>query len=127
MSGNLTTMPLRTHETAPAHPSSPVAPASAELRAVVDRVSWRFIPFLMICYGFAYLDRVNVGFAKIQMADDLHLGEAAYGLGAGVFFAGYFLCEVPSNILLQRFGARRWISRIMISWATLATRAPSRT
>jgi len=92
----------------------------AALNGIVRRVSWRFLPFLMLCYIFAYLDRVNIGFAKDSMSADFGLSAAAYGFGAGIFFLGYFLFEVPSNLLLQRFGARRWISRIMITWAIVS-------
>ncbi len=84
------------------------------------RTAWRLMPFLMLCYLCAYLDRVNVGFAKLQMMNDLALSEAVYGLGAGMFFIGYFLCEVPSNLILHRVGARRWIARIMISWGVIS-------
>ncbi len=84
------------------------------------RVSWRLIPFLMLCYVIAYLDRVNVSFAKLQMAHDVGLSEAAYGLGAGAFFVGYFLFEVPSNLMLHKVGARRWIARIMVTWGILS-------
>ncbi|HEY2000451.1 MFS transporter [Paraburkholderia sp.] len=84
------------------------------------RVAWRFMPLLFVGYVVAYLDRVNVGFAKLQMLNSLHLSEAAYGLGAGLFFIGYFLFEVPSNLLLHRLGARRWIARIMVTWAALS-------
>ncbi len=80
----------------------------------------RLIPFLFLCYVVAYLDRVNVGFAKLQMLQDLHMSETAYGLGAGIFFIGYFLFEVPSNLILHRTGARVWISRIMITWGLLS-------
>ncbi|WP_295379694.1 MFS transporter [uncultured Stenotrophomonas sp.] len=74
----------------------------------------------MLCYVIAYLDRVNVGFAKLQMSQDLGFSEAVFGLGAGVFFLGYFLFEVPSNLLLQRVGARLWIARIMVTWGILS-------
>ncbi len=84
------------------------------------KVDWRLIPFLFLCYILAYLDRVNVGFAKLQMLGDLGLDEAAFGLGAGIFFIGYFFFEVPSNLLLKKFGARTWIARIMISWGALS-------
>ncbi|MDR6582930.1 MFS transporter [Herbaspirillum sp. BH-1] len=84
------------------------------------RVTWRLIPFLFLCYVVAYLDRVNVGFAKLQMLNSLQWSDSIYGLGAGLFFVGYFLFEVPSNLLLYRYGARRWIARIMISWAILS-------
>jgi len=85
-----------------------------------SRVTWRLIPFLFLCYVFAYLDRVNVGFAKLQMLDDLHFSESIYGLGAGIFFLGYFLFEVPSNMMLHKVGARKWIARIMISWGLIS-------
>lgn len=85
------------------------------------KVDWRLIPFLFMCYILAYLDRVNVGFAKLQMLNDLSLGDAAFATGAGIFFIGYFFFEVPSNILLKRFGARIWIARIMVSWGILSS------
>ena len=84
------------------------------------RVTARLLPFLFICYVAAYLDRVNVGFAKLQMLSDLQFSETVYGLGAGIFFIGYFLFEVPSNIILHKVGARVWIGRIMITWAILS-------
>jgi len=90
----------------------------AKTYAKVDR---RLIPFLFLCYILAYLDRVNLGFAKLQMLQDLSLSDAAFGAGAGIFFAGYFLFEVPSNLLLKKFGARTWITRIMVSWGILAS------
>jgi len=85
-----------------------------------SKVDRRLIPFLFLCYVLAYLDRVNIGFAKLQMLKDLSLSDAAYATGAGIFFVGYFLFEVPSNILLKRFGARAWIARIMISWGVIS-------
>ncbi len=88
--------------------------------AVYKKVTWRLIPFLILCYFFAYLDRVNVGFAKLQMLEALKFDAEIYGFGAGIFFFGYFLFEVPSNILMQRFGPRFWIARIMASWAVLS-------
>jgi len=88
--------------------------------ATYGKVIRRLIPFLFVCYIVAFLDRVNIGFAKLQMLDDLKLSEAAYGLGAGIFFAGYFLFEIPSNLMLHRTGARRWIARIMVSWAIVS-------
>nr|WP_295782830.1 MFS transporter [Rhodoferax sp.] len=84
------------------------------------KVAWRLIPFLFLCYVVAYLDRVNVGFAKLQMLSDLKFTETIYGLGAGIFFIGYFLFEVPSNIILHRTGARVWIARIMVTWGILS-------
>lgn len=92
----------------------------AHENAVFRKVAWRLVPFLVLCYVVSYLDRVNVGFAKLQMSSDLGFSEAAYGLGAGLFFVGYFLFEVPSNVLLQRFGARIWIARIMITWGLVS-------
>ncbi len=86
----------------------------------ISKVLWRLIPFLITCYFVAYLDRVNVGFAKLQMASALGLSESAYGLGAGLFFIAYFLLEVPSNLALDRFGARLWIARIMVSWGLIS-------
>ncbi|MFM9370083.1 MFS transporter [Streptomyces sp. Da 82-17] len=96
------------------------APDLARENAVFRKVVLRIVPFLILCYVFSYLDRVNVGFAKLQMSDDLGLSEAAYGLGAGLFFIGYFLFEVPSNLMLQRIGARTWIARIMITWGLVS-------
>jgi D-galactonate transporter len=84
------------------------------------KVALHFMPLLMICYIIAYLDRVNVGFAKLQMLNDLGFSEAVYGLGAGIFFLGYFLFEVPSNIILHKVGARIWIARIMVTWAIIS-------
>ncbi|MGW6024790.1 MFS transporter [Streptomyces sp. NPDC055099] len=95
-------------------------PELARENAVFRKVVLRIVPFLILCYVFSYLDRVNVGFAKLQMSDDLGLSEAAYGLGAGLFFIGYFLFEVPSNLMLQRVGARTWIARIMITWGLVS-------
>src|SRR5471032_1240798 len=85
------------------------------------KVVRRLIPFLMLCYLGAYLDRVNVGFAKLQMLSDLHFSETVYGMGAGIFFLGYFLFEVPSNLILARVGARVWIARIMILWGVISS------
>jgi len=84
------------------------------------KVDVRLLPFLFLCYILAYLDRVNVGFAKLQMLKDLSLSDAAFATGAGIFFIGYFFFEVPSNVLLRKFGARMWIARIMISWGVIS-------
>jgi MFS family permease len=84
------------------------------------KVDVRIVPFLFLCYILAYLDRVNVGFAKLQMLKDLSLSDAAFATGAGIFFIGYFFFEVPSNVLLKKFGARMWIARIMISWGVIS-------
>ncbi|MGU3311715.1 MFS transporter [Acinetobacter sp. M5A5_2a] len=93
---------------------------TAVRKSAYRKIAFRLMPFLMLCYFCAYLDRVNVGFAKLQMMSDLQFSEAVYGLGAGIFFIGYFLCEVPSNIVLHKVGARRWIARIMITWGILS-------
>jgi MFS family permease len=93
---------------------------SSDEARLYSKVTWRLIPFLFICYMAAYLDRVNVGFAKLQMLADLNFSETIYGLGAGIFFIGYFLFEVPSNLILHRIGARWWIARIMLTWAVLS-------
>lgn len=94
--------------------------ATRSADAVYRKVSWRLMPLLFVCYIVAYLDRVNVGFAKLQMQDALQFSESVYGLGAGIFFIGYFLFEVPSNVILHRVGARRWIARIMVTWGLLS-------
>ncbi|MEH3147518.1 MAG: MFS transporter [Methylobacterium frigidaeris] len=86
----------------------------------IRRVSRRLIPFLIVCYFIAYLDRVNVGFASLTMNRDLGISATAYGLGAGLFFLTYFIFELPSNLALEKFGARRWIARIMMSWGLLS-------
>src|SRR5450432_3344013 len=84
------------------------------------RVSWRLLPFLIAAYLVNYIDRVNVGFASLQMNKAVGIDPKTYGLGAGIFFLGYFLLEVPSNLALQRFGARTWIARIMITWGMVS-------
>src|SRR6476469_7310012 len=83
-------------------------------------VTRRLRPVIMPCYVAAYLDRVNIGFARLQMLEDLRFSETVYGLGAGMFFIGYFTFEVPSNLILHRIGARIWIGRIMISWGLVS-------
>jgi D-galactonate transporter len=90
-------------------------------KAAYSKVTWRLIPFLFLCYVVAYLDRVNVGFAKLQMLADLKFSDTVYGVGAGIFFIGYFLFEVPSNIILHRTGARVWIARIMVTWGVISS------
>lgn len=84
------------------------------------KVTLRLLPFLGLCYLIAYLDRVNVGFAKLHMLADVGMSEAAYGFGAGIFFIGYFLFEVPSNLAMHRLGARMWIARIMVTWGIIS-------
>ena len=96
------------------------APAEPLIDRLYAKLFWRLLPFLMLCYVIAYLDRVNVGFAKLQMLDDLGFSQTVYGLGAGIFFIGYFLFEVPSNVILHKVGARIWIARIMITWGAIS-------
>src|SRR5262245_2988549 len=86
----------------------------------IGKVSARLVPFLIVCYFVAYLDRVNVSFAALTMNQDLGLSASAFGFGAGIFFLAYFLFEVPSNLFLERMGARKWIARIMFSWGLLS-------
>src|ERR1700744_1335484 len=84
--------------------------------ALYRKVAFRLIPILFLGYFVAYLDRVNVGFAKLQMLNDLNLSEAVYGVGAGIFFIGYFVFQVPSNLILQKVGARYWIATVTVLW-----------
>ncbi|MFM0516452.1 MULTISPECIES: MFS transporter [Caballeronia] len=100
--------------------SSDDASASSFEAKTYAKVGRRLIPFLMLCYLGAYLDRVNVGFAKLQMLNDLRFSETIYGIGAGIFFLGYFLFEVPSNVILHKVGARNWLARIMLTWAVIS-------
>ncbi len=88
--------------------------------ATIRRVTWRLIPFLLVLYVVAWLDRVNISFAALQMNEDLNFSASVYGFGAGVFFVGYALCEVPSNLILAKVGARRWIARIMLTWGVIS-------
>ena len=97
------------------------AGSTAEEDAIYRKVGWRVLPLLVVCFIFAYFDRVNISFAKLQMQGDLSLSDAAYGLGASIFFVGYFIFEVPSNIIMHRVGAKRWIARIMITWGLAST------
>src|SRR3974390_3551969 len=88
--------------------------------ATMRRVSWRLMPFLTLAYLLCYIDRVNVGFASLQMNKAVGIDPKMYGLGAGIFFVGYFILEVPSNLALQRFGARTWIARIILTWGIVS-------
>ena len=88
--------------------------------AAIRAVTWRIVPFLMLCYFVAFVDRVNLSFAALQMNHDLGFSATVYGWGAGLFFIAYFICEVPSNLLLEKVGARRWIARIMVSWGLVS-------
>ena len=105
------------------HPGSPSLSAE-EQRLTMRTVTWRLLPLLFVCYIIAYIDRINVGFAKLHLREVLGVSEdkfnSAYGLGAGLFFIGYFIFEVPSNLILQRVGARIWIARIMILWGIVS-------
>lgn len=108
-------------QAAPVSCAAPPDTAVVNAHATYRKVALRFIPLLMVCYVIAYLDRINIGIAKLNMLTDLQFSEAAYGLGAGLFFIGYLLFEVPSNLVMHRVGARVWIARIMLSWGLLST------
>ena len=95
-------------------------PTASSIDALFSKISWRILPILLIAYMIAYLDRVNIGYAQLQMKQTLSWGDAVYGLGAGVFFLGYFLFEVPSNMLLEKIGARKTLLRIMVCWGGIA-------
>ena len=101
-------------------------PASVPMRErtveerTIRKVALRIVPFLMICYFVSFVDRVNLGFAALDMVRDLRLSPTVFGFGGGIFFLSYFLCEVPSNLLLAKVGARRWIARIMVTWGIFA-------
>ncbi|WP_327657394.1 MFS transporter [Streptomyces sp. NBC_00483] len=88
-------------------------------RIVMRKVMWRIVPLLAVCYLVSFVDKTNIGVAQLGMQEGLGLSDAAFGFGAGIFFIGYFLCEVPSNLALVRFGARRWIARIMLTWGVI--------
>ena len=87
---------------------------------VIRKISWRIVPFIMLLYFIAFIDRVNIGFAALTMNKDLGFSPAVFGFGAGIFFLGYFLFEVPSNIILDKVGARLWIARVMITWGLIS-------
>src|ERR1700760_2761619 len=92
---------------------------SAE-QAVMSKIAWRLVPFLMLCYFIAFVDRVNAGFAALQMNQDIGLSAAAFGLGGGLFYITYVLFELPSNILMKKVGARLWIARILVTWGIVS-------
>jgi ACS family tartrate transporter-like MFS transporter len=99
-----------------AHSSASTDTGAATIGAsALRKASVRLIPLIAIAYGVAYTDRVNISFAALQMNRDLHFSASSYGFGAGLFFLSYAACEIPSNLLLYRFGARRWIARIMFT------------
>src|ERR1700741_694480 len=99
--------------------ASPVLEGVA-YKAVFSKIDWRLIPLVLIAYMVAYLDRINIGYAQLQMKQTLPFDDAVYGLGAGIFFVGYFLFEVPSNLLLEKIGARKTLLRIMVLWGLAA-------
>ncbi|QOI55702.1 MFS transporter [Rouxiella badensis] len=101
-------------------PLNEIRPLSEEEQKLCMKAAWRLIPLLGVAYFFNYLDRTSVGYAALQMSAQLGLGPAQFGLGAGIMFFGYCLCEVPSNLAMYRFGARLWLSRIMITWGCVA-------
>src|SRR3984957_3320353 len=100
--------------------SSSVTSARTLEARTMRAVSWRLMPFLLAAYIVCYIDRVNIGFAALQMNKAVGIDPKTYGLGAGIFFVGYFILEVPSNLALERFGARKWIARIMITWGLVS-------
>ena len=103
-------------------PDPAASSAAVSLKAaVVSKVTWRLVPLLFFLYVVAYLDRINIGFAALQIRSQLHLSDASYGFAAGVFFAGYVLFQLPSNIALERIGARRWIAALMITWGVISS------
>jgi len=95
-------------------------PDDAIGRSAMTKAMWRILPLILLAYMVAYIDRVNVSFASLQMNDDLKFSATIYGLGGGLFFLGYALFEVPSSLMLARFRAPQWIARIMITWGLLA-------
>jgi MFS transporter, ACS family, phthalate transporter len=99
-------------------PQQPESSAMAEIdeHRLYRKVAYRIIPFIFVCYVLNYIDRVNVSFAKLQFQGDLGLSDTSYGLGVGLFYIGYILFEVPSNLVLQKIGARKTITRIMCLW-----------
>ena len=101
--------------------SAVTALPSTETENLYKRIAWKILPLLFVSYIVAYLDRVNIGFAALRMQQDLSFSDAVYGLGAGIFFAGYVLFEVPSNLLLTKIGARKTIMRIMICWGLVSS------
>ncbi|CEI28899.1 Membrane permease (sugar transporter) [Propionibacterium freudenreichii] len=103
--------------------SQPVSAPAVNEKDLIRKITLRIVPFVMVLYTIAYVDRSVIGFAKLHMAADIGLSDTAYGLGAGLFFLGYFLFEVPSNYVMPRFGARKWFTRILVTWGlvTMAT------
>src|SRR5215471_9784647 len=104
----------------PSYALNPAANAQTLSVVALRKVTWRLIPFLFVLYVIAWLDRVNVGFAGLQMNNDLGFSPTVFGIGSGIFFLGYCLFEIPSNIILERVGARLWIARIMVTWGLIS-------
>lgn len=98
-----------------------LAYSAAVEKSCMDKCSRRLLPYLLFMFLLCYIDRTNLGFAGIQMSPELGLTASTFGFGAGLFFIGYFIFEVPSNLCLAKFGARRWIARIMVTWGAVAT------
>src|SRR6266481_2221591 len=97
----------------------PVTPDLEVAQRASNRIAWRLLPFLFLLYVIAFLDRMNISAAALQMPGDLGFSDRVVGLGAGIFFLGYFLLEIPGALIAERWSARRWIARIMISWGIL--------
>jgi len=115
-------MSFQSHPIPSTQPIDPAPRQAEDLESTTMRkVAWRLVPFLCLLYMIAFIDRINIGFASMTMSRDLGLTATMFGWGAGIFFIGYFLFEVPSNLLLHRFGARRWIARVMITWGIIST------
>jgi len=100
--------------------TSTLAQPSTLETETMRKITFRIIPFLMVCYFIAFVDRVNAGFAALQMNQDIGLSSAAFGLGGGLFYITYVICEIPSNLAMEKVGAKLWIARIMISWGIVA-------
>jgi len=99
---------------------APSASSPDLLARALRKFSWRILPLIALGYGTAYMDRVNISYAALQMNHDLHLSNTVYGFGAGLYFLSYAACSIPSNLMLYRFGARRWLSLIMVAWGVIA-------
>src|SRR5277367_5897608 len=100
--------------------STAAASTGIDPRALYRRITGRLIPYMFVLYIVAYMDRVNVGFAAMDMQRQLHFSDTVYGTGAGIFFLGYAVCDLPSSLLVRRVGTRLWIARIMISWGVVS-------
>ena len=105
----------------PASQNLPTDGSPIDMKALRRKVAWRVLPLVFLLYIVAYLDRANVGFAKLRMAGELHFSEAVFGLGIGIFFIGYLLLEIPGAVLVERWSARKWFARILISWGFISS------